>query len=197
MDVKALQISGLEGAALARADPVATGYYYEPATGYFWYIYTDPVTGLINYYRYDVSAAAYVYALSTRWVVAPKTITLIVGDKLRIYADFYYVGPAFSGKLYGAIGQKGTFDSFDEILNNSIALSLPKCDSSTRFTDKYVEIPITSAIAAGTYAIYIKITDGVDLELDKTLSSYYENAVKVVGVEPEFTEFKITDFVKV
>ena len=188
--IRALQISGLQGAVLAVANP-ANGYFYEPTTGYYWYIYTDPATGLTHCYRYDVAAAAYVYALSTRWETAPKTIELTVGDKLRIYADFYYVGPVFSGKLYGAIGSKGIGDSFDEILNSSIALSLPKCDSSTRFTDKYVEIPITSAIAAGTYAIYIKITNGVSLELDKTLSSYYENAVKIVGVEPTFTEFSI------
>ena len=192
--MQTLQISGLQGATLARADP-ANGYYYEPATGYYWYIYTDPATGLTHCYRYDVSAAAYVYALSTRWVTAPKTIELTVGDKLRIYADFYYVGSAFSGKLYGAIGQKGVGGSFDEILNSSVSLSLPKCDSSTRFTDKYVDISITSAIAAGTYAIYIKITDGISLVLDKTLSSYYENAVKIVGVEPTFTEFSI-DFEK-
>lgn len=190
MEVKALQISGLQGAALARADPT-NGYYYETATGDYWYIYTDPTTGLTHYYRYSVSAAAYVYALSTRWVSAPKTITLTVGDKLRCYADFYYVGPAFSGKLYGAIGSRGIGDSFNEKLHNDIALSLPKCDSATRFTDKYVEIPITSAIAAGTYAVYIKIIDGVALELDKTLSSYYENAVEIVGVAPTFTGFDI------
>ena len=194
MTTRGLQISGL-GAALARADPV-NGYDYEPATDTYWYIYTDPTTGLTHYYCYDVSAAAYVYALSGRWVAAPKTIELTVGDKLRIYADFYYVGPAITTgddyHIHGAIGSRALADSFDEVLSDRVSLALPKCDSSTRFTDKYVDISITSAISAGLYAIYIKIIGpGLAWELDKTVSSYYENAVRVVGVEPTFTEFSI------
>lgn len=194
--IQTLQVSGLEGTVLANPNPV-NGYYYEAATDTYWYIYTDPATGLTHYYRYSVAAAAYVYASSTRWVTAPKTIELTVGDTLKIYADFYYVGPIFSGKLYGAIGQRGIGDSFDEILHNSVSLPLPKCDTSTRFQDKYVEISITTALAAGDYAIYIKITNGVSLELDKTISSYYEDAVSIVGVEPTFAEFEIKDYVKV
>lgn len=194
--IETLQISGLEGEVLANPNP-ENGYYYDAATDTYWYIYIDPATGLTHSYYYSIAAAAYVYAFSTRWVTAPKTIELTVGDKLKIYADFYYIGPIFSGKLYGAIGSKGIGDIFNEVIHNSISLSLPKCDSSTHFQDKYVEIPITTALAAGTYAIYIKITNGVSLELDKTISSYYEDAVSIVGVEPTFTEFEIKDYMKV
>lgn len=194
--IETLQVSELQGGVLANPNPV-DGYYHEAATDTYWYIYTDPTTGITHHYRYEVAAADYVYALSTRWVAAPKTIEMTVGDTLKIYADFYYVGPVFSGKLYGAIGQRAIGGIFNEVIHNSISLSLPKCDTSTRFQDKYVQIPITTALASGDYAIYIKITDGVSLELDKTLSSYYENAVRIVGVEPTFTEFAIKDYVKV
>lgn len=200
--IQSLQVSGLQGGALARANPV-NGYYQDPITGEYWYAYTDLATGLIHWYKYSVSAAAYVYALSTRWVVAPKTIEMTVGDTLHIYADFYYVGPQIVAgddyHIHGAIGNRDGGDgAFDETVNNRVSLTLPKCVSSTRFTDKHVDIPITSALLAGTYAIYIKIIGpGLPLELDKTLSSYYSSAVRIVGIEPVFTEFSILDYSKV
>ena len=143
-------------------------------------------------------SAAQLQPLATRWVAAPKTVDVSTGDTLRIVVDLYYRGPAFSGQLYGAIGQRWLgSDTFDEILNSQIALTIPQCTAITRISGKAVTIPISSALAAGTYAIYAKITDGVSLILDQTLTSYYENAVRVVGVTPEFSQFVIDDYVKV
>lgn len=191
--IQGLQISGQQGVRASSAP--ANGYAYDPVTGEYWYIYTDPATGKTSWYRYDVSAAVYAHIFDTEWGVAPKTIEMVRGDTLRIYADFYYIGPAFSGKLYGAIGTHDALDTFGEVLKVEGTLSLPKCDSSTHFIDRYVDIPITSAISAGTYAIYIKIIDGLGLVLHETISLCYENAVSIVGVTPSFSEFDI-DFTK-
>lgn len=142
--------------------------------------------------------AAQLQPLATRWVSAPKTVDVATGDTLRIVVDFYYRGPAFSGQLYGAIGQRWLgSDVFDEILNSQVALTIPQCTAITRITGKAVTVPITSAISAGTYAIYAKIVNGIGVILDQTLTSYYENAVRVVGVTPEFSQFVIDDYVKV
>lgn len=192
--IQGLQIAGLQGKA-ARADPVAytTGYYYDEATGDRYYLYTDPVTGITHWYKYSVSALAYVYAQST--VPAPKTIEVMAGDRIRVYASFSYIGDVFSGKLHAGASMGGPL--WIETFKSDATLSLPKCTSVTPFTDKYAELIVPSGAPAGDYYIYLKITDGTTLELGKTLTPWYESALRIVGVTPEFSAFTISNYEKV
>lgn len=187
MGVEALQIAGLQGAALARGNPYATGYYVDPATGDRYYLYTDPATGITYWYKYEVAALAYVYAQAT--TPAPKTIEVARGDKVRVYVSFSYLGDTFSGKLHVGASMGGPL--WTETFKNEVTLSLPLCATATPFTDKYVDLVVPSDAPAGYYYIYAKIIDGVSLELGKTLTPWYENALEVIGVEPTFTEFLI------
>lgn len=173
--------------------PFATGWYRDTATGQYYYYDAQAD-------QWYVYAAGYLYPAAFyppgNWEPAPKKVTVSRGDTLRIIVTFKYVGPAFSGNLYGAIGQNQA-GTFDEILNRSLSLSIPEYTTPTTPSIPDTDIPITSAISAGTYAIYAKITDGIGLDVGKTISKYLENAVEVVGVEPEFSEFSITDYAKV
>jgi len=151
--------------------------------GYKWYLY---------------SAGVYV-PLGGRWEPAPKTVNVTAGDSLRILMSFYYSGPAFSGHLYGAIGNKaGIYPYyFDEILYARVVLALPEHATPHLFLDKNVDIPITTALAGGhSYAIYAKVEEG-GADVDVDMSVYLEDAVAVAGADILFSDFTIIDFNKV
>lgn len=161
--------------------------------GEYQYLY-DPYTGILYHYLYDPTLRVYALVFATGWVSAPKLVNVEYGDTLKIIASFTYTGPAFSGVLYGAIGTK-TVNIFDEIVTKTSPLSLPKATTPTAKTAS-VEIPITTVLAAGKdYCIYVKIQDAAGK--DVVISDYLENAVHVVELVPTFTEFKISDYVKV
>jgi len=190
MKMKTLEIQAL-------ADPgnlVFLGYYTDPTTGDRYALYTDSSTGVRYWYRYTVTGLGYgqyIYALAT--VPAPKTIEVMRGETVRVYVTFYYLGDVFNGYLH--VGASMGAPLWTEAFKSDIPLSLSKCTTSTPFTTKYADMVVASDAPAGSYYIYAKITDGVSLELGKTLTPWYENALSVVGVEPKFTEFAI-DFEK-
>jgi len=165
---------------------LAAGWYQEPATGQ-WYYYDE------NGKRY-VYVAGYLYAMML-WEPAPKVVNVKHGDTLRILVSFKYSGPAKTGKLYGAVGQKYPLNVFDEILKaTSPSFTIPESTTPTVRTAQ-VDIPITTAIAAGkSYSIYAKLIDGISFKEDETGSKALEDAVFVVSAEPTFSEFKITDY---
>ncbi|HCP60316.1 MAG TPA: hypothetical protein DIT43_01900 [Dehalococcoidia bacterium] len=161
--------------------------------GDYRYLY-DPATGMLYHYLYDPSRGVYALVFATGWVPAPKLVNVSYGDKLRITAAYVYQGPAFSGTLYGAIGQK-VVSTFDEILAAQSTISVTE-KTSPATLQATVDIPITTAIAGGkNYAIYVKIRDSGGAT--KIISDYYENAVYVVGAEPAFSALTITDYIKV
>jgi len=167
------------------------------APGWYWddyarrYIYWDGT----RWYYYTTAGA---YApLGTRWETAPKVVNVAVGDTLRISSSFYYNGPAFSGNIYGAIGSH--LVGFDEKIHATVALTIADTGGSSQLVFKDVDIPITSVLHAGNYySIYTKIDkSGITPDVDVTMSPYLEDAIFIVGVEALFSDFAITDYVKV
>jgi hypothetical protein len=160
--------------------------------------YQDPTTG--QWYYYDEEGKRYTYVAGMlyammAWEPAPKVVNVRQGDTLRILVSFKYSGTAKTCKLYGCIGNLGAFDVFDEVLKaTSPSFTLPESPSPTTFT-KQVDIPITTAIAAGkSYSIYAKLIDGISFKEGETGSVALKDAVFVVSAEPTFSEFKITDY---
>jgi len=166
------------------------GWYQESSTGQ-WYYYDDDG-------RRYVYIAGYLYAMML-WEPAPKVVNVRQGDTLRILVSFKYSGPAKSGKLRGCIGNLGTVwpYAFDEVLWAQSPLTIPESTAPT-LRIAQVDIPITTAIAAGKqYSIYAKLEDGVAFKEGETGSVALRDAIFVVSAEPIFSEFKITDYVKV
>ncbi len=170
---------------------LAAGWYQDPTTGQ-WYYYDEEG----NRYVY---VAGYLYPMML-WEPAPKVVNVRHGDTLRIFVSFKYSGPAKTVKLYGCIGNLGTTwpYAFDEVLKaTSPSFTIPESTTPTTRTAQ-VDIPVTTAIAAGKhYSIYAKLIDGISFKEGETGSVALRDAIFVVSVEPTFTEFKITDYVKV
>jgi hypothetical protein len=168
----------------------AAGWYQDPGTGQ-WYYYDE------NGRRY-VYIAGYLYPMML-WEPAPKVVNVRQGDTLRILVSFKYSGPAKSCKLRGCIGNLGTVWPyvFDEVLWAQPPLTIPESTTPILRTAQ-VDIVITTAIAAGKqYSIYAKLENGVAFKESETGSVALRDAIFVVSAEPIFSEFKITDYVKV
>jgi hypothetical protein len=170
---------------------LASGWYQDPATGQ-WYYYDDEG-------RRYIYIAGYLYPAHA-WEPAPKVVNVSHGDTLRIPVSFKYTGPARTVKLYGCIGNLGSVWPyvFDEVLTATApSLSIPQSSEPITRTTQ-VDIPVTAAIASGRYyAIYAKLIDGVTFQEGTTGSYALKDAVFVVAAEPTFSDFAITDYVKV
>ncbi len=79
-----------------------------------------------------------------------------VGDYCQVRCSFEYRGPARSGSLRAAIGNAGTF-GFDEIVYDIESISVPETSNWKAYTVT-AQIYISTAISAGVYDIYAKIT---------------------------------------
>lgn len=177
--MQALQI------ALVNREP---GWYYDEYSG-------QPIYWDGDQWWY-YSAGVY-YPLATRWEVAPYVVSLTQGETLRITISFYYQGPAFSGFLYGAIGSK-QLTAFNEVIHGTTSIVLSSFATPTLVSNRSVDIPITTALAAGKdYSIYAKVQNGITPTVDATMSPYYENAIHITGIEIDFTNFQIVDYAKV
>ncbi len=164
----------------------------------------DPATG--QWYYYDEEGKRYAYVAgyiypAMAFEPAPTVVNVRQGDTLRIRVSFKYSGPAKTCKLRGCIGNLGSAwpYSFDEILFAwSLSFTIPDSPSPRTVTDKYVDIPITTKLAAGkSYSIYAKLEDGISFQEGVTGSVALRDAVFVVSAEPTFSEFKIDDYQKV
>lgn len=184
MEVQTLEVVLSEQAS-------ATGWYQDPDTGQWFY--------------YDEAGRRYIYLAgllypAVAWEPAPKVVNVRHGDSLKITVSFKYSGPAKTLRLYGSIGNLGSLwpYNFDEILTGiSSSFTLPE-SSSPATQNKEVAIPVTTAVAAGkSYSIYAKLIDGVSFQEGVTGSVALRDALFVVSAEPTFSEFQITDYVKV
>ncbi len=178
-----------------------------PASGY----YTDPTTGYRYYYnaakdQWYVEASGYLYPLSISWTPSPSAkLELTEKEILRFRLRFYYIGPAVTRTLYAAIGDNKTSGSFSEWsgCNVSKDISLPKCDTKTLFTDKYIDLVMpewswfeTWGHAGEDFAAYVKLLNGLTLTEGVNCTPYYYDVGRVIAKEGEFSEFSITKFEK-
>ena len=115
------------------------------------------------------------------------------GDKLRVTCRYSHQGKAETVTLYAAVGNSG-WAGFDEVLHASKSVSVPE-DTGWQFREDYVDISITTAIAAGVYDLYAKI-DGL---IPKAISPTLYDVVEVLAAVPdsEFGEITITTYTKV
>jgi len=119
-----------------------------------------------------------------------EKIQVTWGDKVRVKATIQYRGAALDDYFYAAIGNKRLF-VFDEILNAQTAIHFAQSQNFVTY-NLQVDIPITTAISAGTdYDLYCKIRGHLEAGLPEV-----DNCIDVVGA-PEFQNFQIVSYEKV
>ena len=161
--------------------------------------YRDAVTG--EYYYYDatekkwyVYAAGYLYPLAIGEEAAPKTVTLKAGDSLKISISYKYTGPAITGvEEYFSIGYKDILGYHPKVVGTNTR-NLPTCATATAFTaEKNLVIP--ADVRLDWTDIECKVWHGTP-DVPETGLRYID-ALEIVGVVPDITEFTIVDYVKV
>lgn len=159
-------------------DTVTGEYYYYDATEKKWYIY----------------AAGYLYALAIAEESAPKKVTVKAGDSVKISISYKYTGPASTGvEEYFSIGIKG-ITGYSPKVTGTITRNLPICATPTTFTaEKTLIIPAN--VALDWNHIECKVWHGTPDVPETGLR--YINALEIVGITAEITEFSIVDYVKV
>ena len=170
-------------------DPVLAGRYVDTRTGQ--QVIYDPVTH--KFY----TLAGGVYIPLGYMNPAPKQVAMAPGDKLKITISFKYTGPAITGVTgYYCIGVYGTF-GFNETMVGQTSFNIPMVTtppSAPNVTDSYT-FTIPTNIGTDWDDIYVKIFGGSP-GVPQNLFGY-ENALIIVGIQPNITEFKIADFAKV
>ena len=117
-------------------------------------------------------------------VSPPGKLELTYGDTLRIATSFGYRGPATDITLYGSIGNRRGFPTydFDEIISNEVKLKTP--DSQAEFVPvtPSVDIPITGNIAPQVdYDIYCKIKEYPGAGMPEV-----DDVIEITGIPPTF-----------
>lgn len=174
---------------LGSLDPpqYATGWYRDPATGqYYYYEATNK--------KWYIYSAGYLYPLAIAEESAPKTVTVKAGDSLKISISYKYTGPASTGvEEYFSIGYKDALGYHPKVTGTN-SRNLPVCGTPTAFTsEKTLVIPV--GVGLNWNHIECKVWHGSP-EVPET-GLRYINALEIVGVEAEITEFSIVDYVKV
>jgi len=102
------------------------------------------------------------------------------GGYCQVKCSFEYQGPANSGTLRAAIGNAGTF-GFDEIVYDTESISVPETPSWRAYTAT-ARIYISTAISAGVYDLYAKITGA----LPNVITPTKYNVITVTKVTVSF-----------
>jgi len=164
----------------------ATGWYQDTVTGEYYYY--DAVEG-----KWYVYAAGYLYALGITEQSAPKVVTVKAGDSLKISISYKYAGPAITGaEEYFSIGYKDALGYHPEVVGTTTR-NLPVCATATLFTaEKTLVIP--AGVRLNWNHIECKVWKGTPSVPETGLR--YIDALTIVGIEAEITEFSIVDYVK-
>jgi len=164
------------------ADPpgYTTGWYRDPMTGQYYYYAAETK-------QWYIQTAGLLYPLTIAWETAPKVVDIAAGDTLRIEYSYKYSGPAVTVTEYAAIGYK-VAGILDEIVTKSKSRSLSESATPKSYTG-YLDLVMPTPADIKWNDIYAKVTGG-----GKELGLGYENALDVVAVEAEFSEFTITDY---
>ena len=130
----------------------------------------------------DITMLKAIKANPTRSVAVapPGKLQLTYGDSFRLTVKFEYRGPETTLTLYGSLGNKGVV--FDEIISNEYEFTVPESQFDFIPLQQAVEIPITSAIEAGTnYDLMAKIK-----EYPSNTEVRVENVIDITGTSPTF-----------
>ena len=176
------------GTLAASASGYTTGWYRDPDTGQYYYY----DAGTKTWYTYS---AGYLYPLSIAWETAPKTVNIAPGDTLRIEYSYRYEGPAVSVTEYAAIGVYG-WAGLDEKVYKSKSYSWQETSTPTKRSSS-LDIVLPGNTAVNWNDIYAKVCKGSCTPGVYELGLGYEDALNIVSVEGEFTEFSIGDYAKV
>jgi len=168
-------------------------------TGYTTGWYRDPITGQRYYYdaenkKWYIYAAGLLQPLAIAEQSAPKTVTLQAGDSLKISISYRYTGPAITGaEEYFSIGYKDVLGYHPKVEGTNTR-NLPVCATAMPFTaEKTLVVP--SNVAADWNHIECKVWHGTPDVPETGLR--YINALAIVGIVANITEFTIVDYVKV
>ncbi len=167
-------------------EPSAAGWYIDPRTGER--VFYDPD----SHKFYTLTGGVYIPLGYMN--PAPKQVTLAPGEKLRINMSFKYSGPAITSAIcYYSIGVYGLF-GFDEKMVGQNSKSLPQYTTPTQVTDSYT-FTLPTGVGNDWDDIYCKIYGGTP-GVPQTLFGY-EQALLIVGKDPNISEFMIADFARV
>jgi hypothetical protein len=171
-------------------DPPAytSGWYRDPNTGQYYYYAAETRT----WYIYS---AGYLYPLSIAWETAPKVVDIARGDTLRIEYSYKYSGPAVTVEEYAAVGVYG-WAGLDEKVAKSKTYNWPETTTPTERSSS-LDIVLPSTAETNWDDIYAKVCKDSCSLGGYELGLGYENALDIVTVEAEFSEFAIVDYARV
>ena len=178
MALKTLQLD------LGVLDPpeYTTGWYRDTVTGQYYY-YDDPTK---TWYIYS---AGLLHPLAVPKETAPKVVDIMPGDTLRIEYSYKYAGPAISVTEYATIGYTITF-VYNEKVVKSKGRSLPQSTTPQVYSG-FLDLVLPADAGTNWNDIEAKVFNG-----DKKLGINYQNALNVIGIEVDFSEFSIVDYYK-
>lgn len=174
MEIKVLELS---------LTTYAMGWYQDPNTGQYYYY--DSTTG-----RWYVSSLGVLVPLSVPKLSAPKVVNISGGQTLRISYSYKYVGGSLTVTEYASIGRTYLL-VYDEKVANSKSRAIGPASTPALYSGT-IDLVMPASPDPSWNDIECKVFGG-GLELGVN----YQDALNVVGVEPQLSEFTIVDYNKV
>jgi hypothetical protein len=186
----------LQGSSISEVqqDLLAPGWYIDPRTGQR--IFYDPDTR--NFYTLGGGVYLPLMSLAT----PPKQVTVASGDRLKLDVSFKYTGPVITGaSIRYCVGHNGAFGFTEQLVaieTFNIPLVVTPPSSPNVVNSHTFNIPTN--VGTDWTSIYVKMYGGTPSLGGEVIPSYifgYQDALVIVGTQPNITEFKIADFAKV